>query len=1438
MTPPSQPPLPPPPEPTRVSGGFGLFQVVAILAVGIAITLVLVTAGLFYWFTRDWIVPAIVLGGLILVGLTILLLRSIIRRQRRRKSQQMAAGLQQQATYRPNDSSAEDAAAQEACVREFNAGLEKFKNAGKSVYDLPWYLVVGEPGSGKTKAIRESEIGFPPGLQDPTQGAGGTYTMHWWFTNHAVLLDTAGRMMFGDEREGPLSQGFRQTWHRFLDELRKSRPRQPVNGLVLFIPATSLIEDDDAEIDRKAGIIQQNLDVIQKRLGARFPVFVVVSKCDKILGFSEYFDTIEDRMLAHQMFGWSNAGSLDDPFDLGEASRGLDTIYHRLVRRRSTVLAQTAKTFHDGLADVTRPLDRVDALYGLPSELHQRNQRLLRYLERILVSDAWSQPLFLRGIYFTTALRENDALDETLSRILNVPAERLVRPGKVVERSYFIGDLFVDKVFREKGLIAGGAKKVRDIRRGNRLAIVGTSLLMLGLIGVLFWSGVSRLDEAVLDKSTFWRNIRAVTDDPQRPIEIIRSGRYAPGDGLVALHEQAPGELDSTITAPGLFKLTAWVRGDQLSNAQEAAKSQRSVYRRFFRQSVATPLMERFNGYLTLRLPELDQSLDGNANAALVEAILQWARFDAATHSQGDPEIDLVTLSLEPFLAHLAEGDLSADVAVYDEALRAAHGLDRPIAAEQRDAVRRTLFGEADDSGLLDETLVLRAARYIAQTSPQPTALPTIGVGDFPARQERLVAAAEAFEEALARRPKTEAEYADLRKTLSTRFDELASARNAYLASRDASFDAFASFPGDTDNERLASVYQAALAEIRGPLEPFIALPPAPPVAGTLRRELETVLADRIATVEAWHEGQLATLASLQGGAMSDAEWAERLAEAERLSRTLQPMAVLRRSAEERLASDGTLSALIVPDDATQGRLAEVDFAARRHALLASAVGMFPATEADVTRRVRDRSTRSRFDERLPFVPRNSAIIDRDYEPGGFARLLEDLAVLTEAIATDDGTIAPDVLPPRVLLLDGLDTRRRAGISTYAASFAAHWDQRKDSELQVSPSPQSWSEDRRAIATWDQFLRPVAELAAVYGEVEQASARARDLLDLPQTEAESSISEWRAQLESLQTPLEKGNWPAVDRWQLLSDVASEAAEDIGPDGPAAMSNAYLVLGETQGVAETYRREVTRRLLLSLASAVRPGAAAGLERELDMIERFVAFPLRPLADAQDRIMTRDDMDRLSGLPEFKSVQAFNDAVDRVARRIEAAYDANEDRPDRESASRAFRRLFLSEAEDTGELADAMAWFRGPEEPTVSVRVPSRDVQERLGDARASVAWREAVFNGEATSFREIDTGFWLTQDLVVRESTLTLGVHDRRGTVVIEPLGKTWNAIELVDRYYVGAGEGDGAVLLELPFVYEERDGGDDVRPLLVGLVFDPPLPASVIDRAEQARDDR
>ena len=146
--------------------------------------------------------------------------------------------------------------------KEFQRGIDIYKKHGKDLYSLPWYVVVGESESGKTEMLRRSEIGFPDKLQDRWQGSGGTLSMHWWFSNKAVILDTAGRLFVAEGAETGQNQ-----WINFLQMLKRNRPDCPINGLILVIPANRLLTHPDPELEAASlAKLDENAGQIAKQM--------------------------------------------------------------------------------------------------------------------------------------------------------------------------------------------------------------------------------------------------------------------------------------------------------------------------------------------------------------------------------------------------------------------------------------------------------------------------------------------------------------------------------------------------------------------------------------------------------------------------------------------------------------------------------------------------------------------------------------------------------------------------------------------------------------------------------------------------------------------------------------------------------------------------------------------------------------------------------------------------------------------------------------------------------------------------------------------------------------------------------------------------------------------------------------------------------------------
>ncbi len=567
--------------------------------------------------------------------------------------------------------------------KNFEGGVEKFKDAGKNIYSLPWYLLVGEPGSGKTEAIRHCKVGFPPGLQDQLQGVGGTINMNWWFTNHAVILDTAGRLMFEEVEPGGTSE-----WQEFLKLLKRNRPTCPINGMLLVVPAESLIKDNAEAIERKGGKIAQQLDMIQRALGVRFPVFVIVTKCDLINGFREFFDDLTDPQLQDQILGWSNPGTLDTAFNPELVDQHLATVQQRLVRRRLGLMLDPVNT-----EDASkRRTEQVDALYAFPESLMKVAPRLRRYLEMIFVAGEWSaKPLFLRGIYFNSSMREGSALDADLAEALGMPVESLPE-GRVWERdrAYFLRDLFLSKVFRERGLVTRAINTGQQIRK-RKLAVYGAATGSFIVVAVLTVLGWMQLRSRVVGPAEFWAEVGkeygadlAQVDAYPNPVVGFQAGDYfysggerlegvRPRAGVdekqltragfpVALKDQAKKK----IIVPAIFAPVAIAQGDDLGDLEATKRRQATGV--VLEASVVRPLIDYAQQKMNADI-EADPAKPWTAEASA--ALAQLIRLEVGrVRGNKDPKpVELAPLAryvLGPTLFEPAAKDIESLQTVVD----------------------------------------------------------------------------------------------------------------------------------------------------------------------------------------------------------------------------------------------------------------------------------------------------------------------------------------------------------------------------------------------------------------------------------------------------------------------------------------------------------------------------------------------------------------------------------------------------------------------------------------------------------------------------------------------------------------------------------------------------------------------------------------------------
>ncbi|MBW8270231.1 type VI secretion system membrane subunit TssM [Caldovatus aquaticus] len=425
------------------------------------------------------------------------------------------------------DPAAERAAEEEAEIRErLQAALASLRRAtgGKGhLYELPWYVLIGPPGSGKTTALANSGLEFPLAEGAKLQGVGGTRFCEWWLSDRAVLIDTAGRYTTQDSDAAADKAG----WERFLLLLRRNRPRLPLNGVIVCFGVDLIGRLGPAEREAHAQSVRRRIKELETTLAQRLPVYLVISKADLLPGFVEFFDDL-DREARAQVWGMTfplQAGPEGPAAKFGAEFKALlqrleDRLFERLQAERGP--EQRAR------------------IAGFPAQFASLEEPLAAFLGAAFGGTRLDPAPFLRGVYFTSGTQEGTPLDRlsgALSRAFGLDPRRPAAVMGQKGRSYFLGRLLKEVVFNEARLAA----RDRAVERGRRIAAVAVwvgSLLLVGggaLWGWTAWQAEQRragaMAAAVAKAEEAARTLplaRVEDPEPTRVVPYLEATRALP----------------------------------------------------------------------------------------------------------------------------------------------------------------------------------------------------------------------------------------------------------------------------------------------------------------------------------------------------------------------------------------------------------------------------------------------------------------------------------------------------------------------------------------------------------------------------------------------------------------------------------------------------------------------------------------------------------------------------------------------------------------------------------------------------------------------------------------------------------------------------------------------------------------------------------------------
>ncbi|NUP08659.1 MAG: type VI secretion system membrane subunit TssM [Polyangiaceae bacterium] len=425
---------------------------------GVLILIVWVLYFIFGWGTAFPVLMTI------LIVATVAAIWGVKKLLARRAAKRLENAIVQQASSQAMNARPERRAEIQELQKKLQEGMSALKTSktptgGKlgaaALYAMPWYMIIGPPGAGKTTALKHSGLVFPGGNNaGAVRGVGGTRNCDWWFTNEAIILDTAGRYTTeSDDRD---------EWIAFLQFLLKYRQKKPINGIIVAISINELLDANEQQIETTGKKLRARIDEVITQLHMVVPVYLLFTKIDLVAGFVEFFGDLKKSDRA-QVWGATI------PLNASKAEPGklFDTEFDVMVKHlHSRGLKRCVQE---------RSREARERLFRFPIEFAALKRNLSELVNVTFAPNTFQGTPMFRGFYFTSGTQEGKPMDRVLERMSaamgirpQAPQQLQANPN-IESKSYFLYNLFTNIIFKDGNV---GVLSAIEERRQTMLKVM------------------------------------------------------------------------------------------------------------------------------------------------------------------------------------------------------------------------------------------------------------------------------------------------------------------------------------------------------------------------------------------------------------------------------------------------------------------------------------------------------------------------------------------------------------------------------------------------------------------------------------------------------------------------------------------------------------------------------------------------------------------------------------------------------------------------------------------------------------------------------------------------------------------------------------------------------------------------------------------------------
>jgi type VI secretion system protein ImpL len=344
---------------------------------------------------------------------------------------------------------------------------EHFNNSRDTVYQLPWYLMIGEPQSGKSTFLDE---GYPSTLlYQPDLSEKEKPLITPLLGEQAVIFDVNG-LLINQPNTDDLGKPklYSRLWFAILNWLLKERSNQPLNGIIITIDLYNFVSSNKNRQDEILSNLHQRVSDIYKILQCKLPVYVVFTKLDLFYGFEAMYQKL-DKHQRDSILGVT----FDDEKKWDE--------------ELSTFWLNWGKQMNQAIPDMM--LNSVDiqqrsALFSFSRQMHGIHD-YLRYIINYLLLNQDKEMLILRGLYLVSSTQKGqmgDIFVKTTASQYHLNVQPYPTWPILQTQPYFSIRLFKDILLAEPNIAGYNLKSEQHHRRKIKLFSVIAAMCSISLI--------------------------------------------------------------------------------------------------------------------------------------------------------------------------------------------------------------------------------------------------------------------------------------------------------------------------------------------------------------------------------------------------------------------------------------------------------------------------------------------------------------------------------------------------------------------------------------------------------------------------------------------------------------------------------------------------------------------------------------------------------------------------------------------------------------------------------------------------------------------------------------------------------------------------------------------------------------------------------------------